>query len=894
MGTKKSNKIYAAAAALAVTASAVAPGLSADAATKVTVTSVTNPKSVSHYGGYTFAVKKLALPKTVKVTLSNKKTENRSVKWTKVSYDAKYVGKYQTITGTVSGTTKKATIKVKLNNYPIDVIEPKLAPVAVGEEVKLPSTIDVKYKDGKVTARSIKSFNIDVNALKTDKAGMMKVSYNYMGTNSSIKGSIGYEVKAAEIANITSSEADYELSVSADVKYPAKDAKAELIVYPFKNEAAAVTVPAELKDGKFTASAKDLPVGAHTFVVKVGEVKSAAKDFVVEGAKVVSVDAVNGSQLEVKFNKAIDAKTVLTDGGDLKSGVVTLTSLDGINAGALKAKVEGKKIIIMTSNPISKRYDVTIDKVKSAKGADIAKFFTTINVAADTTAPMIVGSEKLDASRVKVTFSEPVKAFSGTTFKYADGTTADVSGSIAEGATEAIFTIGGSVEAGKEITASIVGLQDVSGNIISPNPSTFKFQKGTKDGVAPVVSSLTPMGTTKLEIKFSEELLNAPVVTVAGNEATLVQDATDKTKYVATFPAAAGLQNVVIGATKDLSGQDGAAVTKIVNFVADAVAPKLVSSKVVVDATDKKEYLELAYDEEVSVDGTVGVEGTVVKDFVTKNVSVSGKTLVVKEDKKTVRIALSDLLAGNDIEGGAYKLTLTGSAAGIVKDAATPANSSAKTADVSFTRTKDGAPASTVKATVASYEIVNNDLVRVTFGQAVDGMTATAAANYKIDGIVVEKATLKSNGGAENVVELSLKSGSNTFTGLRNVSIEGVKAKGSTVEMDKYTAQKSFNENVAPTVTSAKLVATNKIELTFSEVVTSDAANDFETLVEGKTPLGSNNAVVASGKATITLGAAVTADQLSKGLSLKALNTLDIKDAVGNTLSVPANITVSN
>jgi len=296
MGTKKSNKLYAAAAALAVTASAVAPGLTADAASKVTVKSVTNPASISHYGGYTFAVKKLSLPKTVKVLLSNKKYENRSVKWGKVSYDKKYIGKYQTISGTVSGTTKKASIKVKLNNYPVDVVEPKLAPVAVGEKLNLPSTIDVKYKDGKVIARSAKSFNL--TAEKTDKAGMMKLSYNYMGKNSSIKGSIAYEVKAAEITNVMNEIKDDMLSVSADVKYPAKDAKAEVLVYAFKDMTKEpIKVAAELKDGKLTAKSAVLPAGTHAFAVKVGEVVSPAKDFVIEAPMVKEVKAINATQV---------------------------------------------------------------------------------------------------------------------------------------------------------------------------------------------------------------------------------------------------------------------------------------------------------------------------------------------------------------------------------------------------------------------------------------------------------------------------------------------------------------------------------------------------------------------------------------------------------------------
>lgn len=411
MGTKKSNKLYAAAAALAVTASAVAPGLTADAASKVTVKSVTNPASISHYGGYTFAVKKLSLPKTVKVLLSNKKYENRSVKWGKVSYDKKYIGKYQTISGTVSGTTKKASIKVKLNNYPVDVVEPKLAPVAVGEKLNLPSTIDVKYKDGKVIARSAKSFNL--TAEKTDKAGMMKLSYNYMGKNSSIKGSIAYEVKAAEITNVMDEVKDDMLSVSADVKYAAKDAKVEVLVYPLKDASKAIPFAAELKDGKLTAKTTALPAGSHSFVVKVGDVLSTPKDFSVEELK-ATVKAASSKTLEVSFNKVIDStKAVvelkkdgfkvnaanITPSADKKSLIVELTSkitkgeyalnVSGLSDKALEAsvKTEDEKVagidILSDIAPLTGvAGEATVGyKVVNQYGEDVTKLYGTSLVA---------------------------------------------------------------------------------------------------------------------------------------------------------------------------------------------------------------------------------------------------------------------------------------------------------------------------------------------------------------------------------------------------------------------------------------------------------------------------------------------------------------------------------
>ncbi|MCY1689869.1 Ig-like domain-containing protein [Exiguobacterium sp. SL14] len=82
---------------------------------------------MKHAGGSKYAVKKLTLPTKVKVKLSNGKYEMRSVKWSgSVKFEKKYINKYQVLYGKVAGTTKKAVLKVELQNYPVDVLEPVL------------------------------------------------------------------------------------------------------------------------------------------------------------------------------------------------------------------------------------------------------------------------------------------------------------------------------------------------------------------------------------------------------------------------------------------------------------------------------------------------------------------------------------------------------------------------------------------------------------------------------------------------------------------------------------------------------------------------------------------------------------------------------------------------
>src|SRR5690606_99579 len=106
--------------------------------------------------------------------------------------------------------------------------------------------------------------------------------------------------------------------------------------------------------------------------------------------------------------------------------------------------------------------------------------------------------------------------------------------------------------------------------------------------------------------------------------------------------------------------------------------------------------------------------------------------------------------------------------------------------------------------------------VNVAFTGAVDGASATNVANYKVDGAVVESVTLQPLSNGTQIAVLNLKEGSNTFTGVRNITVENVKALGSTKTMLPFTTNVvSLNENIAPTVTKAELTTTTNINLTF-------------------------------------------------------------------------------
>lgn len=631
--------------------------------------------------------------------------------------------------------------------------------------------------------------------------------------------------------------------------------------------------------------------------------------------EVKSVSTINATQVEVKFNKAVDPASLFTNGKDgaFKANTVSLTSLDSIAPGTLTGTLseDGKTLTVTAVNPLSKRYDVVVDNVTTKEGKAFPKYAKMSTFEADVTAPSVVSATKVSANSVKVIFSEPIKSLGTVSFKLADGTAVAGSGNgvtytFVQGAKEVTFNLGSDIAVNKEVIATFIGAQDQAGNLISPNPATVSLVKGDKDGVAPTVSSIAQTGAKTFAIKFSEQLFAKPVVKIGGTPVTtsdVVQDTTDPTVYNVTSASVLdGATTIAVESFTDLSGEVGTNLSKVVTFAKETAAPKMVSSAVVADATNKKEYLEITFDKDVVLGTPATVDatsGSFVKDYVTTTIAngdinplaVAYKTAT---NKKVIRVELDTFLGGKDVKGANYNLNLA--FAGVTS----AANVTADTAQVTFTRGEDGIAANTdiVGVTSVAQDALNNNKVLVTFDKAVDGESATNPSNYNIDGAIVESVTLNAVSGSTQVATLNLKANSNGFTGTRNINISNVKALGSTKTMNPYfTNTVSLKENVAPVVTSAKLTATNQITLTFSEAVTDSTAKDFEVLIGGKSQGSVEEVSAGSGSANTTVVmtiAGIDATELAQGISLKGLTSLDIVDAAGNKLSVPANITVSN
>jgi hypothetical protein len=900
---KKSFKLVKASAALAVTAAALTPVMAAEAST-----SVVELKAEVVLGGKFKEALALNAPKGVTIT------------WGKHLVTA--INKWQTVTG--KGSDGKTYIKkLYARNYPLYVLDQDLGEVEAGSELVKPS-IRVMYRDGKVYTQAPTNFTMSSN-YNTKDLGKQEVLVSYNHNGNRITKLLTYTVVAGEVefANVSSSvdQAAEVLSVNADVKNLKEGEKVELVVYAGRDvNAPLAPVQAEVKDGKVSVKSVKLPAGNHSFILRSGDVKTEAVNFVVEAPMVKEVKAINATQVEVAFNKAVDPATLFANGvsGAFNAGAtVTLTTIDAVASGALTGTLsaDGQTLTITSTNALSKRYDVVVDGIKTKDAKAIAKYNKVVEFAADTTAPMVVSTVKKTASTFTVKFSEPMNNLGSVSYKLADGTSVSATATgvvndFVAGAQEVTFTVGSEVAAGKQVIATFVGAQDQALNIISPNPATVSFVKGDKDGVAPTVTSLVAVNNKTIEVKFSEELQANPSITGFAGTLSFKQDASDKTKYTITSNTAnTGLKTVSVDAGyTDLSGEAGAVYSKVLNFDVDTVAPKVASTKVV--KVDGVEYLEVSFDEIVETDAaltTLEVTGTKVSNFVTSNITpVSvpvAKFVQVSTDKKSYRVTLADLLGANSTKDASYSLDIAGNSTvtpvALVSDLS--GNAGPSTFKANVVRSEDATAPSNTKASLdTSFSTngiqVNADkTITVRFNQELDGASATNIANYKFDGAVVEKAVLSPVVAGKQDVTLTLKAGSNVFTGLRNVTISGVKAKDGLV-MDTVTTQETLVENVAPTVTSAKLTAPGVITLNFSENVynlADGAGDDFDLYIGGvkvtATTLDTEDVLKVAAKNTLTLtvgGTALTAEDLTKGLSIKAVEGIDIMDANDNVLSV--------
>ncbi|WP_368634262.1 Ig-like domain-containing protein, partial [Kurthia gibsonii] len=604
---------------------------------------------------------------------------------------------------------------------------------------------------------------------------------------------------------------------------------------------------AELANGTFTIEGKEVAIEKGIEV----------------GAKVASVEAVNGTTFVVKFNKAVAKKSA--EAATVKVGATSLT--------AGKLSEDGRTLTFTTEDAIEAK-DATVEVpaivTKADEKVSTPKYVTVLNYK-DTVAPVIASASSaiatIDATttnKVTVKFSEAVQTAG---IAYVNGEAATVSQGTNKD--ELILTFTKALKAGEAVEVKLTNVKDIAGNTIDPNPATVTTQVVAADAVAPVVTNVTTKGLT-VTVAYDKEVTNQVIdaaktyVSANGTKvASLTYSSISEDKKSVTYTVEFGSDTAGVAAkaaydkdhtfTGMLYAQEGlvldnaknksAAFTQSVKFEADTTAPTLVSSEF------KEGKLVLSYDEEVVLGASAKVtyfEKNASTGYIgsTEEIDLSSKAVI---DGKTVTVTVPALDAEKTYEFNAAKGTFKDAAnnevAAFTKTITTPKEEVVEAEDKvapAITAEQGNAGAYTLTYTVT--DALNN----LDFASILD------VANYTFAGKALPsgtKITTDATGAAKtaNVTVTLPKSafakdakGVFTITGIKDI-------KGNAVKEIVTTAEVTFKDAVAPELTAAKINADGTITMTLSEeLATALVDGDVKvTATKGGTPTVIAGAVAA-------------------------------------------------
>lgn len=636
-----------------------------------------------------------------------------------------------------------------------------------------------------------------------------------------------------------------------------------------------------------------------------GKDYSAKVTYVVTEVKVASVKALNGGQIEVKFNQRVDLPASLTQAQ--LANYVTVADVDNLNTITLsrgQLSEDGRTLTISTNGAaaLSGRYLVKVNNVKNAAGTTVTPYEEIANFGSDTVSPTLISTVNRDAKTVRVTFSEPLRAFSNSsiTFRLANGTNvAGITGEIAAGATYADFDLsnatvnGQPLAANTSVTATFAGLRDIAGNFSTPNPLTTSFAMGGADGIKPTLTSISQTGPKTFRLTFSERIQKPAIGDLElrlGNSANAITriDAVpgdDRSFTVTATNDLTGVYNIGTAAGKtitDISGETNTFTTTH-SFTLDTVAPEVASTSVTREGNF--EYLNITLNKPVDlVDASrVTASGSYVKGGVTHTINGTATALEYRENgnRTVVRVKLDDLLGSGDADDATYNVTLSFTEV----DSAYGVNTASKS--VTFPRTSDYSnnenvlTTPTVTTSVTDSNLTNNQ-VRLKFNHVLDATTATEVKNYSIPNAEITNAQVPSN--ALDTVILTLAPNRTTTTGERYLTITGVKAKDSVAAQRDLTPVVNLNENIRPTLNSATFISANQIKLTFSENVSGLDTDSFAIVNAAGASVGITSVAESTTGNDVTVTLSANQDEGTTVTITRGAGIEDVVDEAGNAV----------
>ncbi|QQE74136.1 hypothetical protein KDJ56_20190 [Brevibacillus composti] len=595
----------------------------------------------------------------------------------------------------------------------------------------------------------------------------------------------------------------------------------------------------------------------------------------------MTLSAINATQIQVVFNKAVDKSTAEDESNyELNGTAVTASGLFGGAGTTATLQADGKTVIIEAGTTALKKnvsFTLTVKNVQDTNYQEVEEFSKVIT-GADTTAPAIDAVEAAAGANgtqsVTVKFNEPVHLGLGSAVYSIDGVAA--AGAINGSDNSKVdLTTTQVLEAGKTYTVVVSGISDgenqatvltktftVAGDVDAPavvevkqkyNSIAVKFDKEIS---ATALAALTAGATDDFSVvKMGDATQYATAIGLDP------EDASGKTVLVdLSVPGVYGnssstsvsftLKNV-----EDVNGNKMADYTASVNLVKDEVKPTLVSSKL---NTSNNQEIILEFSEPVTDPNMVANLQIISKKYAS-DVSATyiggagaGADVLVKADgtptvltqSKFVKVTLTAPLAE-----GSYEITIPANA---TADVVGNVQNTAQKFTVNVSASAD-TDKPTVASVTAAVSAANKNEIVVTFSEKVTLADATNLNNYLLNGAALPAGTIILNTTATpaNQTEFTIilpRDAVSADTTTATLTITGVKDAAGNVMNQHLEPGIALDDTKQPTLVSAKATAKDTLVITFSEDVNvADQAGNDVVITDG-----TNTVNIDLGAVTVT------------------------------------------
>ncbi|MFJ7736021.1 S-layer homology domain-containing protein [Lysinibacillus sp. NPDC097287] len=642
---------------------------------------------------------------------------------------------------------------------------------------------------------------------------------------------------------------------------------------------------------------KALPVNEETTVEFAidGKTYSAVVTYEVAGNKVVSVTAVNGVTVEVKFTQPVD-----------KTDVADKVKIEGVTLSDAKLSEDGKTLTLTAASAI-KVEDATVVveaiKTKADKEVKTEKYVGKMTYE-DKVAPTIVSVEAKTngnfAKTAKVKLSEPVKAGALVKVNGAYATVTSFTGTTSD----TIELTGLSLEAGKSHTVEVINAEDVAGNKVVTMSADFTV---AVDATTPVATVSAGGSDKEILVTFNKPMNVATVKGITVKDETLkdvtagvitpVADTNDTqftisvTETLYTNKDSRTLSVVLPKDMEDNLGNKTTDSVQNVTLTKDVAKPVATGYNVVKNADGKVEAIEFNFSEKVTTVTTTPDFGSVVNENgVIDNTTFAGLTGTISADGKKLVYTLST------------PKTITGKFAvsfgkDLVKDFSEAGNKSdAFNYTIDFGQGKQDS-----EFEITNVPTTSGDVITVTFPEAVKGGavegSATDLANYTLGGKPLPAGTTITLNTDQTIATITLPEESIAKDDKASVfTVANIKNTVGTKTLKSYTGTVAVEDNTAPVLQSAKILDNKTIELTYSEAMNLSGI-DVDVFDSFKIVQGTDTLVLATGELTATVASGFENKlvlKVAKGSGSNAV-TLDLtKDITIETLNPASKVVTDN